>query len=121
MALADPVAVTYGGNTYSMPRVSPKYPGGGTYRTSDGGLEVNIRTLSGAKVRHQINLIQTKFTTDPYRPSENRFVTGSVNLSLNFPNAGFTAAQIGDLYKILATILSDSSYANLTKLIGGEV
>jgi len=121
MALVDPQSITINGTTTSLPRVSSKNPGGGTYRSGDELIEVNIRTLYGSRVRHQINLIVQKFTTDPYKPAENRKVEGSVNLSLNYPNVGFTAAEKMYHYKGLEGLLNAGSYADLVKLVGGEV
>jgi len=121
VSFTEPISITIGGVTTSLPRTSVTGDAS-EYTSSDGGLRLLAdHSLTGGK-RHRriIRLDATKVSADPFRPVENVQNSMSVYTVFDVPSAGFTPADELATYVGFTTLLAASSNAMIVKLLGGE-
>lgn len=116
MAYTDPQSVTVGATPVSLARTGSSSTSG-AFRSSDQKYSLDIRHSSGTRERHNVKLSFADVVGNPLVPSQNIAVSTAVNLTVDHPRNGLTAAAIRDIAEALAVWASE---ANLTKLIGGE-
>jgi hypothetical protein len=122
MAFLDPQSVPLPtAGTKSLPRIASDSPNSGAFQTGDGLWRLDVRTNYGKNTVHQIKLTNNKITSDPFKPAENRRVSGYITINFNYPSVGFTNADKTDMYKGLEALMAAGTYADLVKLTGGEV
>lgn len=121
MALADPLSITVDGKTIPLSRIATGDVSG-KFTSSDQMTTVLVypRTTAAGRKANVIQLRQKKVTTDPLVSTTNIEVEASVAVTVNLPPAGFTSTDVVNLYAALASLLSGSSNAVLTKLVNGE-
>jgi hypothetical protein len=95
-------------------------PDSGTFKSSDGAYAVNIAHTSGRRHRRVFRLTSNKISSDPLVPSQNLRSFAQAYLVVDHPVNGFSAAEVNDLVKGLLARLSAGTYADVTKLVGGE-
>lgn len=121
MAFADPQSVTIGTTpgTVSLPRTGQTI-GSGQFTSADGTVVQTINHTYGNRTRRQYRLDYSKITTDPLQTGINIRVKQSAWLVIDTPPAGFSVTEQQDLIKALVNALSATSFAAVTKLVGGE-
>jgi hypothetical protein len=116
---AEPLSITVGSSTVSLPRTGMG-PDSGTFRTSDGAYTVTVSHASGRRHRRVFRLTSNKISADPLVPNQNIRAHAQAYLVVDHPVNGFSAAEVQDLVKGLLSRLSAGTYADVTKLVGGE-
>lgn len=116
MAFTDPQSLTVGTAPVSLPRTGSS-SNSGTFRSSDQKYVLEIRHTVGTRERHNAKFSFADVVGNPLVPSQNIAVSAAVNLTVDHPRNGLTAAAIRDLAEALAGWATEE---NLGKLIGGE-
>jgi hypothetical protein len=119
MSFTDPLSITIGGTTTSLPRISVG-DDESEYSSGDGLIRVVASHSYGKRSRRLLRADTSKMTTDPFKPSENVKVSMSNYIVFDIPPAGYTAAEALAVYTGFKTMFSASSDAMITKLLGGE-
>lgn len=119
MAFSDPQSITIAAATSSLPRVSSGN-GTGDYQSADGLIHLNASNAYGRRTRRVIRLDHSKITPDPFISTQNSKVGMSVYTVFDIPVAGYTNAQVKEVYDGYKALISASSDALITKLLGGE-
>nr|QDH86810.1 MAG: hypothetical protein H3BulkL172605e138_000003 [Leviviridae sp.] len=119
MAFTDPQSVTISGTTTPLPRTST---GDGTskYQSSDGLITFTASTAYGRRMRHVLRLDHSKIAADPLAPAMNAKVSASVYLVIDEPNVGYDNTELLAIYTGLKTLVTASSDALVSKVLGGE-
>jgi hypothetical protein len=119
MSLADPLSVTISAVTTPLPRTSVE-DDRSEYTSADGLIQIIASHDYGKRTRRMVRLDTSKITSDPFKPTENVKVGMSVYTVLDLPPAGFTNADALAAWVGFNTLLTASSNANVSKLLGGE-
>jgi len=119
MALTDPQVVTINAVATSLARVTTGENSAG-YRSADGFVDMQISHTYGRRNRHRIRLHHSKVAADPMSPALNRPFDMSMNVVLDVPDTGYTAAEQKQIIDALVAYLAASSGAIVTKILGGE-
>jgi hypothetical protein len=119
MSLSDPSSVTISAVTTSLPRTSVDEDKS-EYTSADGLIQLIASQDYGKRTRRMIRLDTSKLTADPFKPSENVKVGMSAYTVIDLPPAGFTNAEALAMWVGYNAILTASSNAVVTKLLGGE-
>jgi hypothetical protein len=118
--LADPQSVTLTAGAVSLPRVTNIDANTTQFTSADGALTMSVRqTVSKDRFRREIRLAPNKIAADPIS-AVNKAVSASIYLVIDEPRYGFSDAELLDHVTGLVTWLSASTYANTTKVIGGQ-
>jgi hypothetical protein len=116
---AEPLSITVGASTHSLPRTGSGLDQG-TFRTSDGTVSVQVSHSQGRRRRSVFRLTSNKISADVIVPSQNVRSSASTYVVVDHPLNGYSATEVQDLVKGLLAYLSSSTYAPVTKLVGGE-
>lgn len=119
MSLADPQSITISGVTTSLPRTSVG-DDVSEYTSGDGLIQLIASHNYGKRTRRMLRVNTSKITSDPFRPSENVEVGMSYYVVFDLPPAGYTAAEASAVFVGANTLMTASSNAVITKLLGGE-
>lgn len=122
MALTDPSKFKeVAGSEVEAPRVSVG-DHKSEYVTADGlnALTASTQQLANGRLRHLVRIDTSKLTTNIYEESKKQKVSMSTYLVVDRPENGFTVAEAKKLVEGLVGFLSASTYANTTKVLGGE-
>jgi hypothetical protein len=119
MALADPQSIKISGVTSSLPRVKTK-DGESTYMSSDGLIKLTLSTVEGKRKRHVYRVDVEKVTADPFIPAQNVSVSMSVYIVVDRPLVGYNNAEALAVVTGLLEAASETSYSDVTKLLGSE-
>jgi len=121
MALADPQSITINAVTTPLPRTFSE-GSESAYVSADGlwKLSLNHTPVKQGRNRHLLRFDHAKITTDPFLPTQNVRVSTGIYLVVDVPPAGYTNAEVMQIYTGFKTLFSASSDAVITKLIGGE-
>jgi hypothetical protein len=119
LSFSDPQSVTIGASTISLPRTGVGQDTA-AYTSADGLTKLSASHAYGKRTRRTIRLDSSKLTADPFIPATNTQVGMSAYLVVDLPKAGFSVSDQTDVVKALMNALSASTYAELTKLLGGE-
>jgi hypothetical protein len=119
MSLADPNSVTISGATTSLPRTSVDEDRS-EYTSADGLIQLIASHDYGKRVRRMIRLDTSKLTSDPFKPAENVKVGMSVYTVFDLPPAGYSNAEALAAWVGFNTLLTATSNAVVTKILGGE-
>lgn len=121
--LTDPLSITIsdrnGGSAISLPAVS-RAPTQSKYRSADGSVEAVVSQTEGLRNRRafRVNLYDT--AADPFIPAQNRKISGSCYLVLDFPDTGYTNANMLALEKGVVALLAASTDAVMKAVIEGQ-
>lgn len=119
MAFPDPQAITISGTAVDLPRTSVG-TNQSTYQSADGLIVLGASHAYGRRTRRVIRIDHSKLTADPFIPANNTKVSMSNYMVFDLPPAGYTNAQALAVYAGLKTLLTASSDAIISKLLGGE-
>jgi len=123
MSLTDPQSITINSVTSSLPRVSTG-DNESSYLDSTGLIRLTLSSQynnSGNKRRRRVlRLDHSKITADPFIPANNTQVSMSTYMVFDVPPAGYTNAEIKQVYDGFKALYTASSDAVITKLLGGE-
>jgi hypothetical protein len=120
MAFSDPQSITIGANTTSLPRTGSS-DSSGVFQSADGNIQLRIsHSYTSTRVRHLIRVDTKKVAPDPLFPAQNTPYKEACYLVVDEPLTGYTVTEQTDMVKGLINLLSASTFAALTKLIGGE-
>jgi len=118
MAYADPQSVTINAVANSMPRISTG-TNNSVYQKDDGTLKLTVSHQLGARAKRQIRLDQSKIAPDVFT-SDNVRYNAAVWIVVDQPITGYTNAELKLIVDGFVAYLSASSWANITRLLGGE-
>lgn len=116
---ADPQSITINAVANSLPRIAVGNQKA-VYSNDTDTLSLTIShvTTSRGRTRRMARVDQSKISADPFTPSQNREVSGSVYLVVDEPADGaFSNADLLALVKGLTGWLND---ANVSKVLAGE-
>lgn len=119
MSLTDPNSITISGTTTSLPRTSVDEDRS-EYTSSDGLIQLIASHDYGKRTRRMIRLDTSKLTSDPFKPSENVKVGMAVYTVFDLPPAGYSNADALAAWVGFNTLLTASTNAVISKLLGGE-
>lgn len=121
MAFADPQTVVIGTTpgTVTLPRTGLELTLG-EFKSNDANTQIQISHQYAKRNRHTARLNFQKIAPDPLVSSSNILYSMSTYLVVDVPKTGFTVVEASDVVKALNNWLSATSFANLTKLLGGE-
>jgi hypothetical protein len=119
MSFTEPLSVTVSGTTTPLPRTSVEEDSS-EYTSADGALQLIASHDYGKRTRRMVRLDSTKMSPDPFRPAENVELSMSCYMVFDLPSAGYTNAEALAVYQGFKTLISASSDALVSKLLGGE-
>lgn len=119
MSFPDPQSVTIAGVTTSLPRVNVG-SNSSDYLSADGLIKLSASSAYGRRTRRVFRIDHSKITADPFIPANNTKVSMSNYIVFDVPPAGYTNAQVLEVYEGFETLLTASSSALIAKLLGGE-
>lgn len=119
--LTDPLSITIGSSpgAVDVPRIIAGN-NRSVYQSADGLVKVTFSSEYGKRVRRMARADLTKISADPFIPANNVQLGASVYMVFDHPTVGFTAAEMVDLMGGVTTLLTSSTNANATKLLGGQ-
>jgi len=118
--LTEPQSVTINAVAQSLPRVSTGV-NSGAFRKEDGNVTLDVNHTYGARrTRRWVKLTSKKIAADPLISAQNILFSMGVSLTIDVPITGYTVAEAKQVVDALVKWASDSSGANITKLLGGE-
>lgn len=120
MALVDPLSITIGADTISLPRTNSGKDNSSDYTSNDGLVRLSIGHAYNRRTRRVVRVDHTKVAADPFIPSQNAKVSMSCYIVFDAPPAGYTVADQKDIYLGLKGLAGASSDALITKVLGGE-
>nr|QDH89571.1 MAG: hypothetical protein H4BulkLitter24272_000002 [Leviviridae sp.] len=121
MALADPQSITINAVTTPLPRTFSE-GSESAYTSADGlwKLSVNHNLVKQGRTRHLLRFDHAKVTPDPFVPSQNVKVGSAIYMVVDVPPAGYTNAELMQVFTGFNTLCTASTNALIAKLIGGE-
>ena len=119
MALPDPQSVTVGGVTTSLPRVSSG-ENSGSFQSNDGTIRMSVSHSYGKRTRRTIRLEHSKIAADPLISSTNIRHSMTSYIVVDVPVTGYTVTEAKAVVDGLIGVLTATSGAATTKLLGGE-
>lgn len=121
MALSDPLSVTIGASTISLPRTGQGVDSG-VFTSADGNdrITVSHSSTKGGRFRRLIKLDHSIVAADPFQTALNAKYSQSVYIVVDVPAVGFALSDELDVFKALSGLMSASTYAVANKFLGGE-
>jgi len=119
MSFTDPLSITIGGTTISLPRTSVG-DNESEYTSGDGTVQVKASHTEGKRTRRVLRIDTSKIAPDPFRDDENVEVSMSYYMVFDLPPAGYTAAEAKAVYDGFKAMVAASSDQQIVKLLGGE-
>lgn len=116
---SDPQSVTINAVAQTLPRLGQGM-NAGLFQKEDGSYKLSINHSLGSRNRRLIRLDNFKTATDPLIPTNNAPYRMGVWLVVDVPKVGYTNAEQALVTNGFLAYLSASSYANMTKFLGGE-
>jgi hypothetical protein len=119
MAFADPQSVTINAIAYPMPRTGTG-PTSGTFTHADKVTKLSISHRNGKNRDNRlIRLDHSKVGPDPVTSEGTRFES-AVWLVVDAPEVGYTIVELKQIVDGFLAMLTASSGAKITQLLGGE-
>jgi len=119
MSLADPQSITISGTAVSLPRVATGRFSS-DYLSSDGLTGLKLASSYGNRQRQTVRLDLKKVSADVYLPSQNVERSMSCYLVFDRPTAGYTNADALAAFVGFNSLITASTNAVISKLLGGE-
>jgi hypothetical protein len=119
MSLADPQSITIDAVTKSLPRTNVGN-NSSEYTSADGLTKLTLSSAYGKRNRRVIRVDHSKVAADVFIPDTNALQSMSCYLVVDVPKVGFTNAEAFEVYEGFKAIITASSDAAITKLLGGE-
>jgi len=118
MAYADPQSITISGTAVSLPRTSSG-TNAGAFTSPDGTVVVRVSHAYGKRNRRTARLEHSKIAADPLTSANTKYSL-SAYIVIDVPPVGYTVAEAQAAVAGLTKWLTDTSGANVAKLLGGE-
>lgn len=120
MAFADPQTVTINAVPYTLPRTGFGV-NDGSFKSNDGLVDMAVSSSYGSKrTRRVIRIDFSKIAPDPLISAQNIEYSMATYVVVDTPVTGFTVAEAKYVVDGLIALLTASSGAAVTKLLGGE-
>lgn len=119
LAYSDPMTITIDGTAHTLNRTGYG-PSAGTFSSTDGQTQLTISHIYSRRTRRMFKVTVNKIVSDPLVPSTNFRPQMSAHLVVDQPLNGYTAAEAKLVVDGLIGLLTASSGAAITKLVGGE-
>jgi hypothetical protein len=120
MAYNDPQSITVNAVPYALPRVNTGTVVG-RFVSADAVRELTVDPRGSAKRRRNVGRFFTKRTVlDPLGSGLSTVVQSMVSVTIDRPNSGVLDSEIEQDLLALIKWLTDSTNANLKKLVAGE-
>lgn len=122
MSLADPLSITISAATTPLPRTGDiDGPNDGSiYRSSDGLIVFTASHDVRKRARRMLRLDLSKIAPDVHKPAENVMLSMGIYLVFDMPPAGYTNAEALAAFVGFNSLVTASSNANISKLLGAE-
>jgi len=118
MAYTDPQSITISGVATSLPRTSSGV-NSGVFTSADSTVVVKISNAYGKRNRRIARMEHSKIAADPLT-SVNQKYSMTAYVVVDEPVVGYTIAERQAVVAGLTKWLTDTSGANVAKLLGGE-
>lgn len=118
MSLADPQSITISGTANSLPRTSSGV-NSGIFNTADSTVTMKVSHAYGKRVRRTVRLDHAKIAADPLTSANTRY-SMSTYLVIDTPVTGYSVAEAQAIVAGLTKWLTDTTGANVGKVLGGE-
>lgn len=115
---SDPQSVTISGTAVSLPRTSSG-TNAGVYTSGDGAVRMLASHQYGKRVRRTVRLEHSKIAADPLTSANTKY-SMTAYVVFDVPSVGYSVAEAQAVVAGLTKWLTDSSGANVTKVLGGE-
>jgi hypothetical protein len=119
VSFSDPLSITVSSVTTPLPRVFSE-GSESHYSSSDGLIVVTASHDVGKRARRMLRVDFSKLSPDPFKPDENVRRSMSNYMVFDIPSDGFSNAEALAVYQGFKTLITASSDALVTKLLGGE-
>lgn len=119
MAFADPQTVTINAVPNTLPRTSSGV-NSGIFTKDDGTVRLMISHSPGKRVQDVIRIEFQKLAPNPLISAQNIIFQMSATLRVDSPLTGFTVAEKKQIVEGFMALLTATSGAKLTQLLGGE-
>lgn len=120
MSFSDPLSVTIGGTTTSLPRVSTG-ANKSEYVSADGLLKILAsHAYNARRTRRVIRLDHSKVGASLLVPSQNEVFSSSIYMVVDHPRFGYTNAELLAIEEGFDAFLDANTNLIVTKLLGGE-
>lgn len=118
MAYTDPQSITISGTATSLPRTSSGV-NSGVFASADSTQILRISSAYGKRNRRVARFEHSKIAPDPLTSVNQKF-SMTVYMVVDEPVVGYTLAERQNVVAGLTKWLTDTSGANVGKLLGGE-
>lgn len=119
MAFTDPQTITIATVPITLPRTNVG-SNSSEYRSSDDLVKLSASSAYGRRNRRVLRVDHAKVSPDAFVPATNSRVSMSCYIVIDEPPTGYTNTEVMDVYTGFNTLVTASSHALITKLIGGE-
>lgn len=123
MSFTDPMVITIGGTAYTFNRIS-NTDLRSVYQTADGTKNVTIGHQKTGKNKSRVRTLwkytETRFTADPFVPTQNISIQDSIHVVIDRPVTGFNQTDVVNQFAGIVAALTASSNAAVVKLYGME-
>jgi hypothetical protein len=119
MSFSDPLSVTIGGVTTSLPQIGVG-ENRAEYRSGDGLITVSASHNYGKRVRRMLRLDTSKLAADVFRDDVNVEQSMSMYMVFDLPEYGYTPAEALSVYTGYKGLITANTDLLITKLLGGE-
>lgn len=119
MAFTDPLSITISGSAIALPRTSVR-DNTSEYMSADGLVRVTASNAYGRRTRRVLRVDHSKITSDPFIPTTNSKVSMSNYIVFDIPPAGYTNVDAQAIYAGFKAMISASSDALISSLLGGQ-
>jgi hypothetical protein len=117
--LADPQSITISGTAIPLPRTSSG-PNSGLYTSADSAVQLSVSSAYGKRTRRAARINHSKISADVLIPTQNARSSASVTLVIDHPVNGYTNAELKAVVDGFLAVLTASSGAMVTSILGGQ-
>lgn len=119
LMLSDPQSVTIATVPYSLARTGAGL-GEGTFGHSDGLIKLKVAHSGTNQLRRVVRLDHAKVAADPLNSAVNLKYNMACYVVFQVPTVGYTVVQQKEVIDGFLTMITASSGALITKVLGGE-
>ncbi len=118
MGFSDPQSVTISGASVQLPLTS-RGVNSGTYTSGDSTVKLLASHSYGKRTRRTVRLEHKKIAADPLTSANTQY-SMTAYVVFDVPTVGYTVAEATAIGAGLTKWLTDTTNANMTKVLGGE-
>jgi hypothetical protein len=119
MAFADPQTITINAVPYTLPRTSSG-SSSGVFTKDDGTVRMFIGHSQGKRIQDTMRVEFQKIAPNPLISAQNISYSMSASVRVDRPLTGFTVVEAKQVCDGLFALLTATSGAKTTQLLGGE-